>query len=106
MDNDVPRNLRQDWTKVRESGAAFGGEVKERVTSYIVAAFGLVAGLAWNDAIRSFIDFVIPKQSDTIVAKFIYAVIITFVVVITVYLVRLIERKKEENAHEETRESQ
>ena len=96
MDNDVPRNLRQDWTKVRESGAAFGGEVKERVTSYIVAAFGLVAGLAWNDAIRSLIEYLFPLSQNTLWAKFFYAFVITAsVVLVGMYFSRLFKKGDE-----------
>ena len=67
------------------------GEVKERTVSYMVAAFGLVAGLAWNDAIKALIEHYFPLESGTsIVAKFIYAFLVTIViVVITTYLMRL-----------------
>ncbi|MEK9171243.1 MAG: DUF5654 family protein, partial [Patescibacteria group bacterium] len=35
-------------------------QVREKTTGYILAAFGLVAGLAWNDAIKSTIDRFFP----------------------------------------------
>jgi len=69
-------------------------EFRVRVLGYVAAGFGLVAGLAWNDAIRSSIEFIYPSQSDSLAAKFIYAFIITLVLVaLTTYLVRLFERK-------------
>ncbi len=68
-------------------------EVKERTIAYIIAAFGLVAGLAWNEAIRTLIENLFPISKNTVLAKFIYAVLMTFiVVVITVYLMRLIKK--------------
>lgn len=58
-------------------------EIKEKSSGYMTAAFGLVAGLAWNDAIKSFIEFAFPfSTSGSILAKFIYAVIITIVVIL------------------------
>ena len=64
-------------------------EVRTKAIGYIVAAFGLVAGLAWNDAIRSFIEHVFPLSKDSLAAKFIYAILVTaVVVVVSVMLVR------------------
>ncbi|MBI4836905.1 MAG: hypothetical protein HY813_00655 [Candidatus Portnoybacteria bacterium] len=60
---------------------------KNQALGYIVAAFGLVAGLAWNDAIKSLIEYLFPLAQNTLLAKFGYAVLITAVVVtITIYL--------------------
>ncbi len=64
--------------------------VRERTIGYIVGAFGLVAGLAWNDAVKALIEFVFPIQENTLSAKFIYAVIVTIITVMfTVYLSRV-----------------
>lgn len=64
----------------------FVKEVKEslraKTVDYLVAALGLIAGLAWNDAIKTLIDYFFPLSKDTLFAKFIYALFITFVVVI------------------------
>lgn len=65
-------------------------EIKIRTISYITAALGLVAGLAWNDAIRSLIENIFPVANKTLWAKFIYAVLITIVVVaISINLVKI-----------------
>ncbi len=56
-------------------------EIRERTVGYIVAALGLVAGLAWNDAIKSSIEYFFPFHNGALWAKFIYAVIITLVVI-------------------------
>ena len=71
----------------RKSVAA---EARERLLGYITAALGLVAGLAWNDAIKDLIAWLYPRQSNSLTAKFIYAIVITLVVVIiSVHLTRL-----------------
>ena len=76
--------------RLKEEGRTLQKEVRERTIGYLLAAFGLVAGLAWNDAIKTAIEEFFPLKGDTILAKLIYAVLITLiVVVITMYLARL-----------------
>ncbi|OGZ71513.1 MAG: hypothetical protein A2904_01830 [Candidatus Staskawiczbacteria bacterium RIFCSPLOWO2_01_FULL_33_9] len=73
-------------------------EVKKQTAGYILAAFGFVVGLAWNDAIKTFIEYSFPLNKDSILAKLIYAFLITFIVVLaTVYFVKSTEEKLEEN---------
>ncbi|MEK7162474.1 MAG: DUF5654 family protein [Patescibacteria group bacterium] len=69
-------------------------EVKERTLGYIVAALGLVAGLAWNEAIKSLIEYLFPiAGGGGLLAKFLYAILATIVVVIiSSYLVQILKR--------------
>lgn len=68
-------------------------EIRERTLGYMFAAFGFVAGLAWNDAIQTFIAYLFPLPENTLPAKFLYAIIISVVaVVISVYMSRLFHR--------------
>lgn len=63
--------------------------VRKKTTGYIAAGLGLIAGLAWNDAIKEIIDAFIPTLGSTIVAKLLYAVILTLVVsVVLMFLER------------------
>ena len=72
------------------------GEVKEKVLGYILAALGLVAGLAWNDAIKGMIDYFFPASSNGLIAKFFYAFFLTVIVVaVTIFLTRLLKKDKE-----------
>jgi hypothetical protein len=72
-------------------------QLRERSLTYIVAAFSLVASLAWNEAIKSMIDYFFPLSKNTIWAKLIYAVAITLLVVfITIYLELLLRKQEEE----------
>ncbi len=59
-------------------------ELKGKTIGYISGALGLVAGLAWNDAISNMIDTLFPLSKDSIGIKFLYAVIVTIAVVILV----------------------
>jgi len=54
---------------------------KEKMVTLILAGFGLVAALAWNDAIQSLFKAFFP-QNQELIGKFIYAVIVTLIVVI------------------------
>ncbi len=86
----VAKRLSEERAKLRK-------EVRERTFTYLVAAFSLVAGLAWNEAVKSLIDYFLPLSKNTVMAKFVYAASITIVVVIfTVYIEKIL--KKEEKA--------
>lgn len=65
-------------------------EVRGRTIGYILTALGLVAGLAWNDAIKALIEKFLTS-GNSLIAKFGYAIFITVIVVIlSVYLARLL----------------
>lgn len=69
-------------------------KLKIQTMGYLMGAFGLVAGLAWNDAIKSLIEFFFPFSNSSIWLKFIYAIVITIVVVIVGhYILKLPEKK-------------
>lgn len=78
-------------------------EILEKVSALATAGFGLVAALAWNDAIKKLFTQIFPQPGGNIVVLFVYAAVITIIVVIiTVYLGRAINfiksgRKKEKN---------
>ncbi|HLD34421.1 MAG TPA: DUF5654 family protein, partial [Patescibacteria group bacterium] len=42
-------------SKIKSEVTSVKQEIRNKVAGYIVAAFGLVAGLAWNDAIKALI---------------------------------------------------
>jgi len=75
-----------------KNGSELNIEVRKKVAGYIIAGFGLVAGLAWNDAIKTFIEKYFSQDGNTIVAKFTYAFLITLLLVfISVYLAKLLK---------------
>lgn len=74
----------------------FHQELIQQFITLSTSGFGLVAALAWNEAIQSFVkDYIqrfYPDQSG-VISKLIYAVIITvFAVFVTYQLTRLAQR--------------
>jgi hypothetical protein len=74
--------INEELKKIKNTGSELGNSVREKTVGYITAAFGLIAGLAWNDAIKSLIDSLIPTGGGSVIAKFLYAAFITAVIII------------------------
>ncbi len=71
-------------------------EVTEKLAALITAAFGLVAALAWNGAIKAIFAKVFG-DAEGIIQMIIYAVVITIIaVIVTIWIGRVAERKKGE----------
>lgn len=63
--------------------------VIKTIITLVTTAFGLVAGLAWNDAIQKLIEQFIGT-GDALPSLFIYAIVVTIVaVIVTVLLARV-----------------
>ena len=70
-------------------------EIVQKMSELATVGFGLVAALAWNDAIQSLFRELFGAQSG-IWAKFVYAILITvLVVVVTMKLGNIINKLKE-----------
>lgn len=64
-------------------------EVTKQSLGYIMTALGLVAGLAWNEAIKALIERLFPLGTQSLILKFLYAIVMTaIVVVVSVYFIR------------------
>lgn len=73
----------------------FHEELRRRSFGYITTAFGLVAGLAWNEAIKAVIENFFPMDKGGMIAKFVYALFITILLVfISVYILKTDEGKE------------
>lgn len=72
-------------------------ELKAKTMGYISGALGLVAGLAWNDAISNMIDALFPLSKDSIGIKFFYAILVTIVVVVLIMNIERIINREEED---------
>jgi hypothetical protein len=82
--------------KIKQEVLDIKKEARNKIASYILAGLGLVAGLAWNDAIKTSIEYFFPLKSSGILAKFIYAFLITlFIVIASIYLMRILRDKSE-----------
>lgn len=79
-------------------------EVLEKMASLATAGFGLVAALAWNDAIKGLFSMIFP-QAGNVVAQFAYATLITVIIVlVTLRLGKLVDFAKKQLAEEEKKE--
>ena len=68
--------------------------VSESLTM-VSTSFGLVAALAWNEAIKKLIDEFIPKGKG-VLSLFLYAIFVTLIVVIAASRLIQIKEKFEE----------
>ena len=77
-------------------------EVLDKFSELITTALGLVAALAWNTAIQNLFDTVFGGSGSKLAGQFLYANLITLVVIFAAIAVsRAAERAK--NAEEERR---
>jgi uncharacterized membrane protein len=83
--------------KIKKEKLSLQKEFRQKLTNYLLAAFGLIAGLAWNDAVKSLIEQIFPFQRYTLIAKFLYALFLTLIlVIIGFYFNRIFEREDNE----------
>jgi hypothetical protein len=61
-------------------------QVVGTISTLMTVAFGLIAALAWNDAIKAIIATLIPKGNG-ITGLLIYAIVITIVAVVATILI-------------------
>ena len=78
------------------------GEVLDRFSQLITTALGLVAALAWNTAIQNLFDRIFGKAGAALAGQFLYAVLITLVVIFaTIAVSRAAERAKKDEAEQQ-----
>ena len=54
----------------------------KRTTTLLIAAFGFVGALAWNEAVKLTFQHFFENPTGSILAAFIYAILVTIVAVI------------------------
>ena len=69
--------------------------ILKRTLELITTALALVAGLAWNDAIQSIFKEIFGPQS-TMIAKLLYAMLITTIVVVIGFRISKIQKHIDE----------
>ncbi len=71
-----------------------GKEVINKISDLVTAAFGLVAALAWNEAIQNWFAEQAPLNSG---GPWLYAILVTVIaVVVTIWIGRLADRFTDE----------
>ncbi len=70
-------------------------EVLDKLVELITTALGLVAALAWNDAVQSLFTAYLGSAGAALLSKFFYALVITAIVIFaTLSLSRAADRAK------------
>lgn len=68
-------------------------QILEKLLALIIAAFGLIAALAWNEAIQAIFKKIFGEASS-ITAMLFYAILITIIaVIITIWFGKLSTKK-------------
>lgn len=77
------------------SDVKFKVQLLEAMSSLIIAAFGLVAALAWNGAIKATIETVF-KAEDDLLGMVVYALVVTVLAVaMTMLITRAVKKAKQ-----------
>jgi uncharacterized membrane protein (DUF106 family) len=71
---------------MKEHATEMKGQVMETIASLITVAFGLIAALAWNEAISALIKQILGP-SNGLTGLFTYAILITIIAVIATILI-------------------
>ena len=77
-------------------------EYLKTIIQLSTTGFGLVAALAWNEAIKTLFSEVFGKTSG-IISLFIYAILVTFIVVIVTKKLGKLAEKMEDKKSEDTK---
>jgi len=92
--------MEQDEPLTEEQEFKLHQQVVQKILELMTAAFSLVAALAWNDAIQALFTKIIGP-GKTITAKFLYALIVTAVVVWIAYRLSRIQKLLEKKSKPE-----
>ena len=86
----------------KEETRHLSSAIATQTVTLITTSFGLVAALAWNEAIKEYVtEYIKPyfAKGSGVISLFIYAVAITiFSVLLTIQLTKLLERLETKKA--------
>lgn len=77
--------------RVTKNIEKFSEAIKSNLITLLISAFGFVAALSWNDAIRSWLDTFI--QGEGVAYKFYAAILVTFLSVLVIYFISKFKSK-------------
>jgi len=85
--------LKGQFRKLEEEKRKIETAFKNQLGTILIAAFAFVAGLSWREVINSLMEYLFPIDKDTVLAKFIYAVVLTFfLTLIYAYVTRFLNK--------------
>lgn len=97
MSKKLNNLLGQKIKKLEKHSNVIRSQFQDKFLIYILSGFGFVAGLAWNDFVKNFIEYLFPLQGDNLWAKFFYALFVTLILVVaSIYLGRLQDKNNKE----------
>jgi hypothetical protein len=82
---------------MKKEGSRLKKEFLKTMIQLATAAFGLVAALAWNEAIQSIIARLVPENGTGISSKVTYAFVVTVIAVGVTYLLGKMLQDEEDN---------
>ncbi len=59
-------------------------DLRIKTTHYIITGFSLVVALSWNETIKNAVNMVFPIEGEAIIARVIYSIIITLLLIIII----------------------
>ncbi|RXT13741.1 DUF5654 family protein [Ammoniphilus sp. CFH 90114] len=71
-------------------------KIMEQIITLFTAGFGVIAALAWNEAVQSLFDRWFLFPSDTVKAKFFYAITVTIIAVLITSLFAGLRQKQDD----------
>lgn len=87
----IPRNV------IKKEAERLRTQALEKIITLVTGGFGLVAALAWNDAIKKLFAEMFGEERSSLIAQFGYAIVVTIIVVIlSVNLSRLAKKKEKD----------
>lgn len=81
--------------KIKKETKEIERTVEDQLFNYIIAAFSLVAGLAWNEAIKSVLAAIFPAEYQGWLGKLLYALVISMIVIIVSIILSRIKKKRD-----------
>jgi hypothetical protein len=76
------------FRRVKTQSVEVRAALADQTMGYVTAALSVVAGLAWNDAVKAAIGYFFPAEESSIAAQFLYALLMTVVVVLLTLILR------------------
>jgi hypothetical protein len=73
-------------------------EIIDKLAALVTAAFGLIAALAWNGAIKA-VFLKVFGEAEGLGPMLVYAVVVTLIaVIVTLWIAKAAEKAKKENS--------
>ncbi|MAG44484.1 hypothetical protein CL633_01185 [bacterium] len=90
---------KKQFKKLKREKRRLESKFNTKLLKYITAGFSVAAGFAWKDAIEDLIDYFFPQTKQGILAKIIYAFVLTLIlVVVSLYLSKILHKKRKKKS--------